>query len=55
MCFLWASEDVRQQNPYAGLLVLNKQKHRGPSSTFAFKEVNHLWGVINPDGLELCI
>ena len=27
MCFLWASEDVRQQNPYAGLLVLNKQKY----------------------------
>ena len=27
MCFLWASEDVRQQNPYAGLLVLDKQKY----------------------------
>ena len=28
MCFLWVSEDVRQQNPYAGLIVLNKQKYQ---------------------------
>ena len=27
MCFLWASEDVRQENPYAGLLVFDKQKY----------------------------
>ena len=27
MYFLWASEDVRQQKPYAGLLVLDKQKY----------------------------
>ena len=26
MCFLWVSEDARQQKPYAGLLVLDKQK-----------------------------
>ena len=28
MCFLWASEDVRQQKPYARLLVLDKQKYK---------------------------
>ena len=27
MYFLRVSEDVRQQNPYAGLLVLDKQKY----------------------------
>ena len=27
ICFLWVSEDVREQNPYAGLLVLDKQKN----------------------------
>ena len=27
ICFLWVSEDVRQQNPHAGLLVLHKQKY----------------------------
>ena len=75
MCFLWFSEDVRQQKSYAGLLVLDKQKYqadkilsrahpiRNLSTTisnlkhvlrdvrpFAFKEVNNLWDVIDPDG-----
>ena len=27
ICFLWVSEDVRQQKPYARLLVSDKQKY----------------------------
>ena len=28
MRFLWASKDMRQQKPYAGLLVLDKQNYQ---------------------------
>ena len=33
MYFLWASEDVRQQKFYAGLLVLDKQKYEADKNT----------------------
>ena len=53
MCFLWASEDVRQQKPYTELLILDKQKYEADKNTLQGPPIKDFIDDVSPE-LNLC-